>query len=376
MGFGLNLGGALSGAGTGAAIGSAIPGIGTAIGAIGGGLLGLFSGGGGSSYKDQKKLMEKAWEYEKEGMGLQYGYNEQMAQANQQRSKDLWDYTNFENQRKHLENAGLSVGLMYGNGGTMQASTSGGQGQGVAGIKANPIEVAIQSKALGIQMKQMESQTALNAASAAKQLAEADKIKGVDTEQTKASIENLIAQTNSEKERRELVKQQTWTEVAQQELLNSTADMQMHKTDEIKWQIENYKKGLQKLEQEIIGAKIDNSYKAQVLDENVKQASLTTAQMMKNLTKTTAETNEIAAKIQKIGWDVALKAEGNEIEWKKLEQGYEKMLNDLEIAGEQINVAYKQLIVEAIKGVAQAALGATAVKNALKGHSKIKGFGK
>lgn len=375
MGFGLNLGGALSGAGTGAAIGSAIPGVGTAIGAIGGGLLGLFSGGE-SSYKNQKKLMKQAWEYEKEGMGLQYGYNEQMAQANQQRSKDMWDYTNFENQRKHLENAGLSVGLMYGNGGTMQASTSGGQGQGVAGIKMNPVEAAIQSKALDIQMKQMESQTALNAASATKQLAEANKIKGVDTKETEANIENLIAQTNSEKEKRELIKQQTWTEVAQQELLNSTADMQTHKTDEIKWQIENYKKGIKKLEQEIIGAKIDNSYKAQVLEEQVKQASLTTAQMMKNLTKTTAETNQIAAEIQKMGWDVALKAEGNEIQWKELEQGYEKMLNDLEIAGEQINVAYKELIVEAIKGVAQAALGATAVKNALGGHTKVKGFGK
>ena len=369
----LDVKGGLSGAGTGAAIGSAIPGIGTAAGAIAGGILGLFSGG--DSSKKDKKLMQQAWEYEKEGMGLQYQYNNQMAEANQERNKELWDYTNFEAQRKHLEQAGLSVGLMYGNGGAMGASTSGGQGSGVQKPE-NPTEAAIQSKALGIQMQQMQSQTALNTASAAKQLAEAEKIKGVDTKETEANIENLIAQTNSEKEKRELIKQQTWTEVAQQELLNSTADMQTHKTDEIKWQIENYKKGIKKLEQEIIGAKIDNSYKAQVLEEQVKQASLTTAQIMKNLTKTTAETNQIAAEIQKMGWDVALKAEGNEIQWKELEQGYEKMLNDLEIAGEQINAAYKELIVEAIKGVAQAALGATAVKNALGGHTKVKGFGK
>ena len=55
----------------------------------------------------------------------------------------------------------------------------------------NPTEAAIQSKALGIQMQQVQSQTALNAASAAKQMAEAEKIKGVDTDAVKVSIDTL-----------------------------------------------------------------------------------------------------------------------------------------------------------------------------------------
>ena len=104
MGLGINIGGGLSGAGTGAAIGSAIPGIGTADGAIVGGALGLFSGNSGLSYKDNKKLMDQSWEYEKEAMELQYGYNERMAQSNQERNLDLWNKTNFEAQREHLEN--------------------------------------------------------------------------------------------------------------------------------------------------------------------------------------------------------------------------------------------------------------------------------
>ena len=65
MSFGLGINGALGGAAQGATIGSAIPGIGTAIGGIIGGGLGLLGGlfgGGGNSLKDQKKLMEKAWE--------------------------------------------------------------------------------------------------------------------------------------------------------------------------------------------------------------------------------------------------------------------------------------------------------------------------
>ena len=47
----------------------------------------------------------------------QYKYqrklNEQMAELQRQN----WDYTNAENQRKHYENAGLNVGLMYGSSG-------------------------------------------------------------------------------------------------------------------------------------------------------------------------------------------------------------------------------------------------------------------
>ena len=78
MSFGLGINGALEGASKGTAIGSAIPGIGTTVGGIVGGGLGLLGGlfGGGSSRKDQERLMEKAWEYEKEGMGMQYNYGQ------------------------------------------------------------------------------------------------------------------------------------------------------------------------------------------------------------------------------------------------------------------------------------------------------------
>ena len=377
MGLGLNIGGGLSGAATGAAIGSAVPGIGTAVGAIGGGILGLFSGGGsGTSREDQEKLMDRAWGYEKEGMALQYDYNEKAAKATQERNKEIWDYTNFENQRKHLENAGLSVGLMYGNGGGMQASSSGGSQEGVSAPKSNPVEVALQNKAMGLQLQQIQSQTMLNASQAAKNTAEAEKIKGVDTEATEAGIKKMIAETKTEAERSKLIKTQVWTEVAQTEVLESTADLNRAKEESTKWEVENYKKSIEKMKQEIISAKLDNSYKVQAMDDLIKQASLTTAQMLKNLTKTQGEINKMAAEIQKMGYDVLLTAEKNEISWKGLEQAYEKMLIDLDIKGEEIDIAYKNLIIETLKGVAQAALGATAVKNSLGGRSVVKGFTK
>ena len=97
MSFGLGINGALGGAAQGASIGSAIPGIGTAIGGAIGGGLGLLGGlfGGGSNTKDQERLMEKAWEYEKEGMGIQYQYGQEAAKEAQQRIMEMWNQTNY-----------------------------------------------------------------------------------------------------------------------------------------------------------------------------------------------------------------------------------------------------------------------------------------
>lgn len=268
----LNISGGLSGAGTGAAIGSAIPGIGTAAGAIAGGILGLFTGG--NSGKKDNKLMEQAWKYEKEGMGLQYQYNNQMAEANQERNKELWDYTNFEAQRKHLEQAGLSVGLMYGNGGAMGASTSGGQGSGVQKPE-NPTEVDIQSKALGIQLQQMQSQTALNAASAAKQMAEAEKIKGVDTDAVKASIDNIIAQTNNEEAKNGLI-------YAQKRAAEIEADLNNANIEEIGWNIKNIEKNLNMIDENITAAKINNEIAEATKANQIEMAQLNVLNAMKD----------------------------------------------------------------------------------------------
>ena len=69
MGLGATLTGAAS-----AGLASAVTG---GIGSIVSGGLGLLGGlfkKNKNSLKDQQKLMQQAWEYEKEGMGLQYNY--------------------------------------------------------------------------------------------------------------------------------------------------------------------------------------------------------------------------------------------------------------------------------------------------------------
>lgn len=192
--------GVLSGASTGAAIGSVIPGLGTAIGGIAGGALGLIGGlfkKKDDSLKKQKELMNQAWEYEKEGMGMQYNYGQQAANAEYERNLKMWNETNAGAQRQHLEDANLSVGLMYGGQGGSAASSAGGSAAQPSGPKANPVELALQQQAMGLQLKQIEAQNRLASAQTAKTLAEANKIADVDTKGQKLDnewkeIENRI----------------------------------------------------------------------------------------------------------------------------------------------------------------------------------------
>ena len=183
--------GILSGASTGTSIGSIIPGLGTTLGGIIGGGLGLIGGlfKGDNGLKDKQKLMNQAWEYEKQGMALQYQYGQQAADSEYARNLRMWKATNYSAQTKEMEAAGLSKGLMYGGGGGQAASTAGGTATQPNAPKTNPVEVALQQQAMGLQLKQIEAQNRLASAETAKTLAEANKIAGVDTEGAKLDNE-------------------------------------------------------------------------------------------------------------------------------------------------------------------------------------------
>ena len=165
-------------------------------GVVGGalGLLGKLFGGGGPS---KKELMEQAWQYEKEGMALQYQYGQQASDNEYARNLRMWKATNYSAQTKEMEAAGLSKGLMYGGGGGQAASTAGGNGMQPSGPRTNPVEAALQQQAMGLQLKQIEAQNKLANAETAKTLAEANKIAGVDTKGQELSnkwqeVENRI----------------------------------------------------------------------------------------------------------------------------------------------------------------------------------------
>lgn len=205
MSFGLGISGALEGASKGTAIGNIIPGLGTTAGGIIGGGLGLLGGlfGGGSNTKEQEKLMEKAWEYEKEGMGIQYQYGQAAANAAQRRNMEMWNQTNFGAQRQHMEDANLSVGLMYGGGG-QGAVSQGGQATQPSGPTSNPVAMALQYQQIEQQNEAIKSQTMLNQAEAAKVLAEAKKTGGVDTKKTESEIKWQEIENRIQKSREQI----------------------------------------------------------------------------------------------------------------------------------------------------------------------------
>lgn len=176
----MGLGATLANAATSGLAGAVTGGIGSIVSG-GLGLLGGLFKRNNNGFKNQQKLMQQAWEYEKEGMGLQYNYGQQAADAEYKRNLQMWKDTNFGAQRQEMENAGLSVGLMYGNGGGQAASTAGGTATQPNAPKTNPVEVALQQQSLGLQLKQIEAQNRLANAQATKTIAEANKIAGVDT---------------------------------------------------------------------------------------------------------------------------------------------------------------------------------------------------
>lgn len=176
----MGLGATLAGAATSGLAGAVTGGIGSIIGG-GLGLLGNLFKKNNNGLKNQQKLMQQAWEYEKEGMGLQYNYGQQAADAEYKRNLQMWKDTNFSAQRAEMEDAKLSVGLMYGNGGGSAASTAGGTATQPSAPNTNPVEVALQQESMGLQLKQIEAQNRLANAQATKTIAEANKIAGVDT---------------------------------------------------------------------------------------------------------------------------------------------------------------------------------------------------
>ena len=75
--------------------------------------------------EDERQIL---W-IEKMQEGYQYVMGEKFKVTNEK------EETEFEQQRKHIENAGLSVGLMYGGSGAGSTSTAGGQATQPSGPK-------------------------------------------------------------------------------------------------------------------------------------------------------------------------------------------------------------------------------------------------
>lgn len=141
-----------------------------------------------------RKAMQEQWKYNKNIMALQNQYQQQAAAQSQQYAKDYWDYTNAENQVRHLKNAGLNIGLMYGQSGAGGMGASGGAHQATPEQpQGNPVGMALQVQQLEQQRRMNDAQIALTEAQASKAEEEAKKIGGVDTQEALKRIEEAAS---------------------------------------------------------------------------------------------------------------------------------------------------------------------------------------
>ena len=169
------------------------------------GLTGLITGGIsralGLSWSPRQAMQEQL-KYNKEIMAIQNQYQQEAAAKSQEYAKEYWDYTNAENQAKHLKDAGLNIGLMYGQSGAGGMGASGGAHQAAPEQpQGNPVAMALQTQQIEQQRRMTDAQITLTEAQAKKAEEEAKKIGGVDIKESLARIESLIAQ--AEKDRKQ-----------------------------------------------------------------------------------------------------------------------------------------------------------------------------
>lgn len=339
-----------------------------------GSVFGMIGAGLNNAMADASKTQQ--WANQKQLMEIQNRYNEQMAKNNQKRNMELWDYTNFENQKKHMKAAGLNPALMYGIGGGGGASASGAQGQGVTQPTDRSVEMGLKQQGMGLELASIASQVELNKSQAEKNKAEADKIAGVDTDVAQATMDNLIAQTANEKIKKGLIYADTRFKDAMEEFTRA-------KVDEVGWNVKNLMKSLELADRNIQATDLDNELKQKTMESNVKQAEETLKNTMAdtlvkfsqgklNQEQATALTEQVKQGWSGIGIRMAEKEQG----WQQLEQNAQKIMNDLKLGEKGLDIQQQNVIKDYVLGFGQMATQIFTTGMRLPGGgAKIKGFG-
>ena len=177
-------------------------------------------------------------------MGLQAQYNKEQAEYSTELSKEMWDYTNYENQVKHLKAAGLNPALLYGQGGGGGSSAGGGTAAGVGLPTSTGVGMAI-------QWETMEAQKELVKAEAAKTNAEAAKLMTTDTENVKSEteknkqeieeskkrIESLTSQIHKTNEESKILEFNNYLNEAKQRLIGKNGETYAEALSFLDWEI-------------------------------------------------------------------------------------------------------------------------------------------
>lgn len=254
-------------------------------------LTGLITGGIskalGLSWSPREAMNEQL-KYNKEIMNLQNQYQKEAAEKSQQYAKEYWDYTNAENQAQHLKNAGLNIGLMYGQSGAGGMGASGGARQESPDQpQGNPVAMALQTQQIEQQRRMNDAQIALAEAEASKAREEAKKIGGVDIEEAYkrierlgAEIEDLIADKKLKEADAELSKAKKETEETIQRLNESKEALSKADISKAFAIATYYSEAAHKMFWEFQNEKLDYKYNKETLQDRIDNAYYVNCQVI------------------------------------------------------------------------------------------------
>lgn len=326
--------------------------------------------GGQMSAKDAKRQHQ----YDLEKMATQHGYNIESQKLGQQFNKEMWDYTNYENQKKHLKAAGLNPALLYGMSGGGGATAAGAQGMGTGIASGHEMGIKQQGRGMGLQAAAIASQINLNDSQAEKNRAEAKKTSGVDTRMQNANIDYVIAQTSNEKVKKGLIYANTRLLDAQEELQRTTVDFTKQKADEVRWNIKLIEKNVDRLSKEIDSLDLDNEFKRETLQNRIKQTALVIQQAIADIalkgaqgTLAEAEAKAIPEKILQIWSEIGIKQEGVDISREQMENYAQDIMNRLHLGEKGLDIQEQRLLLDCITGFLE-----IAVKGGLTPMGKLK----
>jgi hypothetical protein len=114
---------------------------------------------------NQKSESNRTYEQNKKLMGLQHQNQRDLNRQGNQLQMDMWNKTNYGAQKKHMKEAGLNAGLMYGmsgGGGTTTGSQGGGSAASGSAAAPQALELnqSLQNGLLMAQKENIEADTA------------------------------------------------------------------------------------------------------------------------------------------------------------------------------------------------------------------------
>lgn len=255
-------------------------------------------------------------------MNKQAELNKEQADYSTDLAKNYWDYTNYENQVKHMKEAGLNPSLFYAKGG-QGGATGGGQAQGVGLPSTTPTMARIQAQGMGAQLQNILSQVELNKAVAKKTDAEADKIKGVDTQlaEAEAKLKERIANLQDTVEK----------------VLNSQE--KMNAANYFKIQAEE-----RKVWEEARKAVVDAEVAEKTKDANIEAAAIANWKNILAGVESISRTSLNEQQIEKLKNDMAVAWANVALGEKSVSNEADRIANDLMIGMKGLNIKERELL--------------------------------